>query len=605
MRRDLITTTLQVAVACSVLWIAAYAAGFRPLSFDEIEFARATRWISRGGVPYLDFWEHHTPLQWYVFAPVERLLDGPGVATIVALRFAQLIAWAVTLAILVGTMRRMALSSTARLTAMALLLASAAFAMPAVEYRVDALGTLFVVAALRLTASARSVKSLAAIGALSALAILTNMRFAAIAAVLVVLAILIDAGARRWRWPRFVDAAAAFSGGVAVVAVYCAYLAITQSFGAFRAHMLADNSIMGGMFARYAQRTFWAALAVPVSSVDIGAITFAIAAVVGFAIAVARIGRPGELQVVALLNAVSIAAIWEMPVHYPYHFISAFVIAAPLVAVAADAAIRRSERWSVAFAVGVVCAVIMNLLFLTRASRVRIEYQDEIMRSADAMTRPDEAVWDGVGFALRRRPAYRYWFLPLGVRYLVMARHIEPFTAASVASVRPAAIVLDRRAASWMLALPGMPQYVAREYVPVYLNLWVPGLSARVMPGQTVNWTVFRDGEYRLVAAPSLAGHLWFDQPLVCGMMEGREARKLEIETERFHPPPPGALSLAMNGAALSPAHPMQLVKGMQLRLTSRAAVPVGVFIIPQGVKRLFASPPGGVTFNEPLFELR
>src|SRR5436305_15332505 len=43
--------------------------GLHPLVWDEIEFFRATDWVRRGLVPYRDFWEHHTPLQWFLFAP--------------------------------------------------------------------------------------------------------------------------------------------------------------------------------------------------------------------------------------------------------------------------------------------------------------------------------------------------------------------------------------------------------------------------------------------------------------------------------------------------------------------------------------------------------
>ena len=58
----------------AVLWIAAMLHRGQPLGWDEVEFFRATKWTGEGQVPFRDFWEHHTPLQWLVFAPVARLL---------------------------------------------------------------------------------------------------------------------------------------------------------------------------------------------------------------------------------------------------------------------------------------------------------------------------------------------------------------------------------------------------------------------------------------------------------------------------------------------------------------------------------------------------
>ena len=53
-------------------WLIAVAGALRllplarlhPIVWDEIEYFRATDWVAHGLVPYRDFWEHHTPLQW-------------------------------------------------------------------------------------------------------------------------------------------------------------------------------------------------------------------------------------------------------------------------------------------------------------------------------------------------------------------------------------------------------------------------------------------------------------------------------------------------------------------------------------------------------------
>ena len=81
----------SLARLLSLLWS-------HPLNWDEIEFFRAADWIRQGLVPYRDFWEHHTPLQWFVFAPVTALVKSrAGVIAVIAMRIAQIPLWVITL----------------------------------------------------------------------------------------------------------------------------------------------------------------------------------------------------------------------------------------------------------------------------------------------------------------------------------------------------------------------------------------------------------------------------------------------------------------------------------------------------------------------------
>ena len=66
-----------------------------PLNWDEVEFFRATDWVRQGLVPFRDFWEHHTPLQWFVFAPFTALTKSPGAAAIIWMRWVQVPLWVV------------------------------------------------------------------------------------------------------------------------------------------------------------------------------------------------------------------------------------------------------------------------------------------------------------------------------------------------------------------------------------------------------------------------------------------------------------------------------------------------------------------------------
>jgi hypothetical protein len=71
-------------------------AGLHPLVWDEIEFFRATDWVRQGLVPYRDFWEHHTPLQWFLYAPIAALTHSAGAPAIIFMRFAQIPLWVAT-----------------------------------------------------------------------------------------------------------------------------------------------------------------------------------------------------------------------------------------------------------------------------------------------------------------------------------------------------------------------------------------------------------------------------------------------------------------------------------------------------------------------------
>jgi dolichyl-phosphate-mannose--protein O-mannosyl transferase len=120
----------------------------QPLGWDELEFFRATRWVAEGQVPFRDFWEHHTPLQWLVFAPVAWFADGPGASSVVLLRWVQAMLWVGTFALLLRIAKAAGISASARWLAMTLLLAAPAFLRHALEYRVDALGSFLFVAAI-------------------------------------------------------------------------------------------------------------------------------------------------------------------------------------------------------------------------------------------------------------------------------------------------------------------------------------------------------------------------------------------------------------------------------------------------------------------------
>ncbi len=87
----------------SRLWFAAH----RAIDLDEYEHAHAAWSVAQGQVPYVDFFEHHTPALYFAAAPLfaaERVETDPD-AAIRALMAARIVMWLLTVAIVALTYR--------------------------------------------------------------------------------------------------------------------------------------------------------------------------------------------------------------------------------------------------------------------------------------------------------------------------------------------------------------------------------------------------------------------------------------------------------------------------------------------------------------------
>src|SRR5688572_20083196 len=127
-------------------------------------------------MPFRDFWEHHLPLQWIVFAPIARLFaNGPGVESIVMMRWAQMAMWIAVFTLLVRLMRR---ASVEPWPSLVLLLVSSSFVRRAIEYRVDVPGNLAYIGGVALIAFGGGRWRWVGFGALMSAAVLANMRLA-------------------------------------------------------------------------------------------------------------------------------------------------------------------------------------------------------------------------------------------------------------------------------------------------------------------------------------------------------------------------------------------------------------------------------------------
>ena len=81
----------SVAVVC-VLALMLHVVGIRieAVQLDEFEHLHASWLISQGQKPYVDFFEHHTPLFYYLGAPFLALVKNPGFDMVLNMRFLAL-----------------------------------------------------------------------------------------------------------------------------------------------------------------------------------------------------------------------------------------------------------------------------------------------------------------------------------------------------------------------------------------------------------------------------------------------------------------------------------------------------------------------------------
>jgi hypothetical protein len=545
-----------------------------PLNWDELEFYRATSWIAEGRVPYRDFWEHHTPLAWFLFAPVTWLTQSPGADAILLMRWAQIPVWIATFVCLNAWMRGAGLERGARWTAMAFALCSSLFMLPAIEYRVESVGCLLFILGLLLAQRGRDF----AAGVIFCLAGFANLRLGPVLVVAVLLhwwsGALQGAGSGRAKARR----STLLAGGISALAGVLAYFAATGALDELWQQVWTDNR--GERFATPVIGGFAHRLLVPFgvrilatdrffewAAVDVGGIAVLL---LGFA-GLLLVWREKKLRGLAVLQLVNLLFVSSMKFIYNYHFALVVVLAIPLIAWV----IERIPRREFVVAVLLLAWGMNAFASVFRGKENDLAYQDLIMREAHARTRPGEEVWSGVPWALRREPAYRFWFLPELARQLVLNDLAPRYSMDDP----PAAIVFDHYALVWVGTVQrDLAPYLVRHYMPVWRNLWVPAMNAVVRPGQRLEFVVPRDGTYRLYASPELARHRWFRDPF--GAYRGEP---LPLRAT----PQPVVIS----------AGP-RLKKGQRISVTSHASEPLGVIMISSDDRVLFRQPPDGASLE-------
>ena len=391
-----------------------------PLNWDELEFYRATRWIAEGRVPYRDFWEHHTPLTWFLFAPFSLLTDSPGAQAVIVMRWAQIPVWIATFVLLNLWMRNAGVERTPRWMAMGLALCSSLFMIPAVEYRVESVGCLLFVLGLVLAQRNRDFLA----GLVWCLAGFANLRLGPVLVVALLLHVLSGGalqGVDSWRM-KSVRAMKIVAGGFAGLAACLLYFAATGALDELWQQVWIDN--LGEKFASPVEGGFLHRLLVPFgvrilasdrlfewAAVDAGGILVLVVGFVGMLLA----WRHRQLRTMAILQLVNVLFVSSMKFIYNYHLALVVVLAIPLIA----SVLQRVPARGAVVTLLVIAWGVNAFAAIFRGKEDDLAYQDRIMREVHARTLPGEKVWSGVPWALRREPSYRFWFLPELARQLV------------------------------------------------------------------------------------------------------------------------------------------------------------------------------------------
>ena len=326
---------------------------------------------------------------------------------------------------------------------------STLFTLGAIEYRVDVLGCALYVAGLYLGGCGG--------GAALCLAGFANIRLGPLIVVTVLLSRM------RWR---------AMGGAVITLALCSLYFVATNSAAIAVRRVWTENYLADRLSAEPAMPLL-RRLAAPFgfvsggfdfAAVDAGTIVVFLACLAGLFLKRDR---------VAILQIANIAFVASMKFIYHYHFMIVILLALPFVAHVIERLPRR-----LVIAVVTVTIAVSAFASVFRGKEADLDYQDYVMREAHRLTPPGARVFDGVGWAIRREPAYRYWFLAQIVRTLEPRGIFEHY---DIAANPPDAVILSIPTRAWLGAHREQGEFIRRNYRPVLRELWLPIRLAQPM----------------------------------------------------------------------------------------------------------------------------
>jgi 4-amino-4-deoxy-L-arabinose transferase-like glycosyltransferase len=503
-----------VAAAAVLVWVGTVAN--TALDPDESQHLHAAWLVGQGQAPFAEFWEHHSPLLYYLLAPLTRgLADSP------AVYFGGRALMALTAAAALCLVYRLAvrLSPGAALAAVALLAFLPRFVQHATEVRPDVPALVAGLAALLLLVRWRETGGA---GRLWAAGLALGVAVA------------------------FTPKAAYGAPGMAAVVVLAEWRGGPGALGRVLAGWarlgtgaaLPVLALLGGLFLHggwpaldgFAEDVLARSLAFadftrqgPVTGEGVGFLALALA---GLALTVSRQPRRvwghalhGTL-LPPLAATVAVLLLPATPAVYRHAWLPVLALVAVYAGCALAAAFARSRALAaVAVLVGLVGPATVSLqTALVDGNSAQLA----VMRRQLARACPGEPVLDGTALYVFRPAAYRYHVLMRGIRKWIAEGAIpEERIVEDVRRARPRVAYADSR----LRALVGpMADFLAQHYVPLPDGLLAAGAAVRPPPprdGGRAEVELLLGETYRLATSPDVAeGEIAIDrQPVRPGLV--------------------------------------------------------------------------------------
>ncbi|MGN6186002.1 MAG: hypothetical protein ACTHQM_20415, partial [Thermoanaerobaculia bacterium] len=320
------------------------------VNWDEIEFYRATKWIAEGRLPFRDFWEHHSPLPWFLFAPVARFVNSIDTSAIVAMRWAQVPVWIAAFVLANIFMRNAGISRFARWSAISVAVTSSLLMTSAVEFRVDPVAIALLFGGLVL-AQRGTPRAMFYAGALLCLTGMSNLRLGPMLVVAILLLRFVDRRERKWKSEP--NANWLFAGGIVMLLIVVLLFAATHSLAPMWKQLFVENKVgeSTAVGVEYAlMNRIMVVFGVHViiydrefdpGIVDPGGIAIVVAGLIGLVFALRSWRRPDDVFFIAVLQFVNLLFYVRMKYVYNYHFQIVTMLALPLIAIVFERFKRR------------------------------------------------------------------------------------------------------------------------------------------------------------------------------------------------------------------------------------------------------------------------
>lgn len=538
MSKSLWRRTASWGVGVALLGLALQAvrlALHKAFSIDEFQYAHAAWLVSRGQVPYRDFFEVHLPLVYQALAPLFTVL-GDDPRNVLALRAAMLVPLAGTCVAVAALNRRE--GRAVALLAPVLLLALPPFARFATEVRPDALATALFLGVLALLSwrPATWARGFGA-GALLVAAAWGSQKVlffgGAVGAVL-----LVDLALRRGRAPALLPAPGAFLAGVGTAAAaVAAYLTVTGSWAAWWQWCF--------VWAAEHQRDYpgfsWRKYLVPVLWEQPWAFTLAALGLAASARAWWRSGRarwsdPELLLLLAVPLTFGSYALQRAP--YPYSLLPFLGVLAPFMARGAGVVLAQPS----ARAVGTVA---LAALLAVQGGRLEAlldgggnARQREVLARIATLTGPEDVAYDNSGGYVSRPHAHFYFYTDAYLRGAIVGTLERDVPEALVA--RGCVLRVDDLRTSGLP--PALRRFLDAHYQPYDGDLFLWGQRYEV-PGNGLledRFLAVREARYFVEPADVLTrGALFIDGVRVTApelaLARGEHAVRYEGPAGGFH----------------------------------------------------------------------